>query len=297
MTDTAIIPDLQAILHRAPAAPPLPFPPGAAGVAGQAEGPGLARGRVHEFCGPARQALAAMVAGALSGPVLWLRPGWQAERLYMPGLAGFLDPARLIRAEAARQADLLWAAEEGLRSGAVTLVVAELPEPPGLTPVRRLHLAAAEGGGVAMGLLLTEGEGGAAGVESRWHLAPVPSRAAAPSRPPATGCFATSGQGATCNRAHASGDPPVPVRALPPETGPAHAPASASSPVSRHDPAPGLAPPPALPPFAETDAVQGRGPEVRRWVLSCLRRRGGMAGTRWQLRLFRGRLTTAPARP
>lgn len=136
----------------------------------------LAQGRLHEACGPARQLLALWIARAVTGPVLWIRPAWDADQLNPDGVRDWIDPARLITLSARRADDLLWAAEEGLRAGAVELVVAELPTPPGLTPVRRLHLAAqtgaAEGGCRPLGLILTPDTGGAQGVESRWSLTP-----------------------------------------------------------------------------------------------------------------------------
>jgi protein ImuA len=143
----------------------------------------LRRGRLHEFCGPSRLRLAVQVMARGTGPVVWLRPVWASDRLNAAGLQPLADPARLIFASASREEGLLWAMEEALRSGAAPLVVAELTEPPGLTPVRRLHLAAEAGAGAAsaapapLGLILTPGQGGAAGVESRWHLAPLPSPA------------------------------------------------------------------------------------------------------------------------
>ncbi len=147
------------------------------------QGLGLLRGRVHEICGPARRTLAAMILGESAGPVIWIAPAWAPERIYTAGLVAYGDPARLVHVHPRRPEDLLWAAEEALRSGAAPLVVAELPEPPGLTPVRRLHLAAGAGADLArhrgrlppLGLLLTPGSGGAQGVESRWHLEPRPS--------------------------------------------------------------------------------------------------------------------------
>jgi protein ImuA len=151
---------------------------------GAAAGIGLARGRVHEFRGPSRVALAVQVMGECAGPVLWITPGWQAERLYPAGVADYADPARLICARARRPEDILWAMEEGLRSGAVPLVVAEMPGAPGLTPVRRLQLAAEAGaeaahhagrGIVPLGVMLTGGEVVAAGAESRWRMGPLPS--------------------------------------------------------------------------------------------------------------------------
>ena len=146
----------------------------------------LARGRVHEFCGPARVALAALLLGETQGPVIWISPGWQAERIFPDGLRSFADPGRLIFARARRPEDLLWSMEEALRSGAAPLVLAELPEPPALTPVRRLHLAAEAGAEAArhrgriapLGVMLTPGAGGAAGVESRWRMAAAPTASA-----------------------------------------------------------------------------------------------------------------------
>ena len=144
----------------------------------------LRRGRVHEFCGPSRLMLAARVMAGTQGPVIWIRPGWLPERLNAAGLQPLADPARLILVRADRDENLLWAAEEALRSGAASLVVAELPSPPALTPIRRLHLAAEAGAEAArrdaalapLGLILSPGTGGAQGVESRWHIAPAPSR-------------------------------------------------------------------------------------------------------------------------
>ena len=111
--------------------------------------PSLTLGRAHEATGPAALVFAALVAGRLSGPVLWARPARGAGALNPEGLAAFFDPSRLVVAHADRPIDILWTAEEALRSGAAPLVVAEVAEPPALTPLRRLQLAAEAGGAAA----------------------------------------------------------------------------------------------------------------------------------------------------
>ncbi|MGR3467366.1 MAG: hypothetical protein ACU0CI_05755, partial [Shimia sp.] len=93
-----------------------------------------------------------------------------------PGLMRFVDPGRLTFVRCRSALDLMWCTEEVLRSGVAPLVVTELPEAPSITPVRRLHLAAeagAEAGRPPLALLLTPGDGGAQGIESRWHMAPT----------------------------------------------------------------------------------------------------------------------------
>lgn len=138
-------------------------------------GPGVefARGRVHELCGPARRTLALMLAGAAEGTVLWIAPEGAARALNPAGMAGLCAPERLILAAAQPDREVLWCLEEALQSGAVPLVVAELAAPPGLTPMRRLQLAAEASGRAPIGLILTPEAGGAPGAESRWHLAPA----------------------------------------------------------------------------------------------------------------------------
>ncbi len=135
----------------------------------------LARARVHELCGPARHRLAALIAGAVAGEVWWVAPAWNPARLHGPGLARLADPGRFVFIQARRAEDILWTLEEVLRAGVIALVVGDLPGPPGLTPVRRMHLAgetgAREGRLAPLGLILTP-EGAAQGVESRWHMAP-----------------------------------------------------------------------------------------------------------------------------
>ncbi len=140
------------------------------------DGLSLAPVRAHEFCGPSRRSLALIVARATEGPVYWINPGWARDRLNGEGIAEFIDPGRITFVTPQRPEDLLWSMEEVLRNGTVPLVVCELPGIPGLTPVRRLHLAAEtarrERHHAPLGLVLIAGQGGAQGVESRWHMAP-----------------------------------------------------------------------------------------------------------------------------
>jgi len=141
-----------------------------------AEGIAMSCGRVHEACGPARHTLALWLAAQSTGPVLWISAAWTPNRLHTDGMVDWVDPGRFIFVEAIRAEDILWSLEETLRAGAVPLVIGDLPGLPGLTQVRRMHLAAETGGQegphIPLGLLLTPDAGGAQGVESRWHLAP-----------------------------------------------------------------------------------------------------------------------------
>ena len=184
------------------------------------EGMSLAPARLHEICGPARHRLALLVAAATTGPVFWITPDWQGDRLNPDGMAPLVGPERFTFVSPRRAPDLLWTLEEVLRAGAVPLAVAEVPDLPGLTAVRRLHLAAetgaAETGRAPLGLILTPGEGGAPGVESRWHMAPAHApgqpgwrleRRRARTLPPAAWRMTPEGKGNTLMPCEDSGRP------------------------------------------------------------------------------------------
>ena len=115
--------------------------------------------------------------GARPRSVLWCAPG---NGLYGPGLAGYgLDTRRLVLVRGRSQADLLWAMEEGLRSGAVAAVVGEVQDAD-LTATRRLQLAAEAGRSTAL-LLKTsrqkpgEGKSAPSAAVTAWRIAAAPS--------------------------------------------------------------------------------------------------------------------------
>ena len=118
-------------------------------------GGGLQSGAVHEITpaaplhnGPAAGFVLALIA-RLRGHALWIKStaaGLEAGHLYAPGLTAFgLQLEKLIILHVARPVDVLWAMEEGLKSSALTAIVAELDQKAevGLTATRRLALAAA----------------------------------------------------------------------------------------------------------------------------------------------------------
>ena len=127
--------------------------------------------RVHEACGSLAIAFAAVSAVQAGGSLLWVRADWRSGTVTPAGLGSYLDPSRLLLAQAADQAEILAVAEEGLRDRALSLVVMEPTAPIGLTAGRRLQLAAQAGQTTGL-CLIPEGMGSPA-VETRWRCSPV----------------------------------------------------------------------------------------------------------------------------
>ena len=157
---------------------------GAAAIDGALPWGGLPRAALHEVIGRpgAASGFAAALLARFAGPrgvVLWCR---RERGLYGPGLAALgLDSARLIVVRGRTHRDVLWAMEEGLRSGAPAAVLGEAD---GARPValRRLQLAA-ETGGVAALLLHRDNRQNPPSITAavtRWRVAAAPAAGDAP---------------------------------------------------------------------------------------------------------------------
>ncbi|MGC1469213.1 MAG: hypothetical protein WA793_07505 [Sphingorhabdus sp.] len=181
----------------------------ASGVASldTALGGGLAYGRVHELYAaqgedvPAAAGFALALLTAMAGleagdgrAALWLRSRRAVRQAGVVQANGWTElggqPGDCIFAMIADAKDLLKAAVDGLRSGALGAVVVEtqgnLPELD-LTASRRLALAA-EKSGTTLFLLRSEAEPVPSAAETRWQVAAAPSRAL-PANAPGTPVF------------------------------------------------------------------------------------------------------------
>jgi protein ImuA len=176
------------------AARTLPF--GAPAIDAALPGGGLALGALHEIASVGRDEeegtlAAAFAAGILArlaaeGPVLWVLA---AHDLYGPGLAlGGLAPADLVVASGHKDAEILWAMEEALRSPGLAAVVGEV----GVldtTASRRLQLAAESSGVTAFvirrwrtGAIAAQQRAAPIAAATRWRVEPAPG-ALAPGEP------------------------------------------------------------------------------------------------------------------
>ena len=130
-------------------------------------GPGLslARGRVHEALGNAADMFAVLIASRMSGPIFWIGLQREIETLNPAALQDFLDPARITLIAGVSRAEILWAAEQALRTPAA--IIAEIGQGPDLRESRRLQIAAEESG--AVGIMLINGRAQTSAAETRWE--------------------------------------------------------------------------------------------------------------------------------
>lgn len=123
-----------------------------------------------------------------AAPVLWIQDLLSRRETGRPCLAGLGAGRALLALDVGRPADVLAAAEEGLRCQALSAVVAELwGDPPALTftATKRLALRA-EAAGVPCWLIRHGGTADLSAARDRWRIGALPS-AANPDDPIAPG--------------------------------------------------------------------------------------------------------------
>lgn len=131
----------------------------------------LKSSRYHEVTGAGAYSFASVCCGYTTGKAIWLVEGWTHEVVNPHGLQTHCDPHQVLVGKCSNSSDVLAAAEEALRSGVVTLVIAELTKPLSLTAGRRLQLAAEVGG--STGLMIVSDGMGSNATQTRWHVSPV----------------------------------------------------------------------------------------------------------------------------
>jgi protein ImuA len=150
-------------------------------------GGGLMRGALHEiaatgeshFTAAAGFALGLTVLSASSPRLFWIAEDMVLAESGVPHGAGFdafgLAPERLVTVSTVHRRDLLWAMEETLRCRTVNTVIGEMRAGglDGIT-VRRLSLAAAEGGALVL-LLRAAPPTDASTAATRWIVGAAPS--------------------------------------------------------------------------------------------------------------------------
>jgi protein ImuA len=103
--------------------------------------------------------------------VIWFVEGWMHEVVNPIGLQAHCDPHQVLVGKCSNPTDVLAASEEALRSGVVSLVIAELTKPLSLVAGRRLQLAAEAGG--STGLMIVRDGMGSNATQTRWHVSPI----------------------------------------------------------------------------------------------------------------------------
>ncbi len=126
----------------------------------------LAMGRLHEVMGNAAEMFAVFVAARVDGPVVWIGTRQHIESLAPTGLQSWIDPARIILVEGGTRKEVLWAAEQALRTCPEGMIVIELRDGPGLRESLRLQTAAGESG--RPGIILIDGTARTSAAQTRW---------------------------------------------------------------------------------------------------------------------------------
>lgn len=131
----------------------------------------LMRGRVHEVQGMAADGFAAALISKTVGTCLWIGRRNDVYSLSPLALSRYFDPSRLVLTECLSRKEILWAADQALRSKGFECVILHLGQGPNLHESRRLQIAAECGR--STGLVIIERNAQSSAAQTRWQCGPV----------------------------------------------------------------------------------------------------------------------------
>lgn len=126
----------------------------------------LMRGRVHEILGPGADGFVLAVLRATTGAIFWTGREGRIASLCPLAMPAFFDPGRLITTSCISRKEVLWSAEQALRSRGADVVVIELNQGPDLKESRRLQLASEAGR--TLGLIIIGRGAQSSAAQTRW---------------------------------------------------------------------------------------------------------------------------------
>jgi len=103
----------------------------------------LQRGRVHEITGTANDSFAVVMAAKLNGPIVWIGRGRDVATLMPTALKSFIEPTRVVLTEGSNRKEVLWAAEQVLRSKGAALTIIQLSWRGGTDETHNVHMVSA----------------------------------------------------------------------------------------------------------------------------------------------------------
>ncbi|MEL0079766.1 MAG: hypothetical protein VW774_09990 [Rhodospirillales bacterium] len=113
---------------------------------------GLNSHAMHEIYGPAAVSLTSMIASFTTGKIIWIRSKNQLKQLNPNGITHINNNLNNYINIFSELKNILWAMEQAARSGACSVVIAELPQSPNFVSSRRLQLTAREQGTLVIAL-------------------------------------------------------------------------------------------------------------------------------------------------
>ena len=132
----------------------------------------LISGRVHEVTGASADGFIASVLGRTQGHIVWIGRARDINSICPQAAQRFFCPSRLICVEALSRKEILWAAEQALRSQGASAIVVELTRGPDLTESRRLQISAEQG--KTLGLIRIGKTAQSSAAQTRWDCRAVP---------------------------------------------------------------------------------------------------------------------------